>query len=141
PAPYDAGPEPAAGRYADPSTGLNRTLDRHAEDNSRQAEKNGIDSARACAIGTRRSQDLDPGPGRPYGCVMKRIHYASGTLVTGDAIADVLMRYAASLAANNAAADVHAPALLESGQLGDVQLLLGPASQILAEDEQCESPE
>lgn len=72
---------------------------------------------------------------------MKRIHYASGTLVTGDAIADVLMRYAASLAANNAAADVHAPALLESGKLGDVQLLLGPASQILAEDEPGDRPE
>ncbi len=72
---------------------------------------------------------------------MKRIHYASGTLVTGDAIADVLVRYAASLAANNAAADVHAPALMESGKIGDVQLLLGPASQILAEDEPGDHPE
>jgi len=72
---------------------------------------------------------------------MKRIHYASGTLVTGDAIADVLMRYAASLAANNSAADVHAPAILESGTVGDVQLLLGPASQILAEDEPGDRPE
>ena len=72
---------------------------------------------------------------------MKRIHYASGTLVTGDAIADVLMRYAASLAANNSAADVHAPAILESGAVGDVQLLLGPASQILAEDEPGDRPE
>ena len=72
---------------------------------------------------------------------MKRIHYASGTLVTGDAIADVLMRYAASLAANNSAADVHAPAVLESGEVGDVQMVLGPASQILAEDAPEASPE
>jgi len=72
---------------------------------------------------------------------MKRIHYASGTLVTGDAIADVLMRYAASLAANNSAADVHAPALLDSGEIGDVQMVLGPASQILAEDAPGDHPE
>src|SRR3954452_22763013 len=86
-------------------------------------------------------QDLDPRGPRSYGWCMKRIHYASGTLVTGDAIADVLVRYAASLGSNNAAADVHAPALLDSGRIGEVQLLLGPSSQILAEDEPGDRPE
>jgi hypothetical protein len=67
---------------------------------------------------------------------MKRIHYASGSLLTGDDIADVLLRFAAALAHNNAAAEVHAPVVLENGGTGEVLLLLGPASQILAEDEE-----
>jgi hypothetical protein len=66
---------------------------------------------------------------------MKRIHYASGSLLTGDAVAEALVGYAAALAANKTAAEVHAPAVLDSGQRGEVLLLLGPASQILAEDE------
>ena len=65
---------------------------------------------------------------------MKRIHYASGTLLTGDAIADVLVRYASALAANGVAGEVRAPAVLESGETGEALLLLGPASQILVED-------
>ncbi|WP_431278732.1 hypothetical protein [Leifsonia poae] len=65
---------------------------------------------------------------------MKRIHYASGTLVTGDDIADVLVRYAAVLAENGGAAEVSAPVVVGDGQVGRALLLLGPASQILAED-------
>jgi len=68
------------------------------------------------------------------GC-MKRIHYASGSLLTGDDIADVLMRFGAALAHNNAAAEVCAPAVVDGGSRGEVLLLLGPASQMLAEDE------
>jgi hypothetical protein len=66
---------------------------------------------------------------------MKRIHYASGSLLTGDDIADVLVRFAAALAHSNDSADVHAPAIVEDGSAGEVLLLLGPASQILVEDE------
>jgi len=66
---------------------------------------------------------------------MKRIHYASGTMLTGDAIADALMRYAAALATRASAAEVHAPAIFESGEPGEITLLLGPASQILTEHE------
>jgi hypothetical protein len=65
---------------------------------------------------------------------MKRIHYASGSLLTGDDIADVLVRYAAALAETGSAADVHAPAVV-AGERGEVVMLLGPASQILAENE------
>lgn len=67
---------------------------------------------------------------------MKRIHYASGSLLTGDDIADVLVRFAAALAHRNDAAEVHAPAIIEGGETGEVLMLLGPASQILAEDEE-----
>jgi hypothetical protein len=65
---------------------------------------------------------------------MKRIHYASGSLLTGDDIADVIVRFAAALAQNNAAAEVHAPVVVDGGTTGEVLLLLGPASQMLAED-------
>ena len=51
---------------------------------------------------------------------MKRIHYASGSLLTGDDIADVLVRYAAALAHNNDSAEVHAPAVVEGGPTGEV---------------------
>ncbi|CAM5428997.1 hypothetical protein [Leifsonia shinshuensis] len=72
---------------------------------------------------------------------MKRIHYASGSVLTGDAIADVLVRYAAVLATNTAAAEVRAPVILHSGEVGEAVLLLGPASQILAESEPYDGPE
>ncbi|MFF1876414.1 hypothetical protein [Leifsonia sp. NPDC058230] len=65
---------------------------------------------------------------------MKRIHYASGTLVTGDRIADVLVRYAAVLAQRGIAAEVNAPVIVADGSTGSALLLLGPASQMLAED-------
>jgi hypothetical protein len=65
---------------------------------------------------------------------MKRIHYASGALVTGDEIADVLVRYAAVLAKRGLAAEVTAPVVTDDGIVGTALLLLGPASQILAED-------
>ena len=44
---------------------------------------------------------------------MKRIHYASGSLLTGDDIADVIVRFAAALAHNNGAAEVRAPAVVD----------------------------
>ena len=66
---------------------------------------------------------------------MKRIHYASGSLLTGDDIADVLVRFAAALAHNNDSAEVRAPAIEAGGRTGEVLMLLGPASQIMAEDE------
>ncbi|WP_285114947.1 hypothetical protein [Leifsonia sp. fls2-241-R2A-40a] len=66
---------------------------------------------------------------------MKRIHYASGSLLTGDDIADVIVRFAAALAVTNGAAEVHAPAVVDGGSTGEVLLLLGPASQMLAEEE------
>lgn len=72
---------------------------------------------------------------------MKRIHYASGSLLTGDAIADAVVRFAAALADNATAAEVHAPAILDDGEVGEALLLLGPASQMLAESETYAGPE
>lgn len=76
-----------------------------------------------------------------YEWVMKRIHYASGSLLTGDEIADAVVRFAATLARNAAAAEVRAPAILDNGEVGETLLLLGPASQILAETETFEGAE
>lgn len=64
---------------------------------------------------------------------MKRIHYASGSMVTGDAIADVILRYAAALAEHRTAAELAVPAVGEDGAVTEVLLVLGPASQIMAE--------
>lgn len=72
---------------------------------------------------------------------MKRIHYSSGSVLTGDDIADAVVRYAAALAANAAAAEVRAPAILDNGDVGEALMLLGPASQILAETEPYDGPE
>ncbi|MDR6972176.1 hypothetical protein [Leifsonia shinshuensis] len=72
---------------------------------------------------------------------MKRIYYASGSLLTGDDIADVLVRFAAALAHKNDAAEVRAPVVIEGGGTGEALMLLGPASQILAEDEPYSGPE
>jgi hypothetical protein len=66
---------------------------------------------------------------------MRRIHYASGTLLTGDAIADVVVRYAAALAKQGLAVELDVPVIDEAGEAGSALLLLGPASQILAENE------
>jgi hypothetical protein len=66
---------------------------------------------------------------------MKRIHYAGGSLLTGDDIADALVRLAEALALNNRAAEIHAPALTDRHTVTDVTLLMGPASQMLAEAE------
>lgn len=64
---------------------------------------------------------------------MRRIHYANGTLLTGDAIADVIVRYAAALAKRGLAIELDVPVLDENGKADTALLLLGPASQILAE--------
>ena len=72
---------------------------------------------------------------------MKRIHYASGSLLAGDAIADAVVRFATTLAENSTAAEVRAPAILDDGEVGEALLLLGPASQILAEDESYDGSE
>jgi hypothetical protein len=66
---------------------------------------------------------------------MRRIHYASGNLLTGDAIADVVVRYAAALAKRGLAVEVEVPVIDANGETGSALLLLGPASQILADNE------
>lgn len=65
---------------------------------------------------------------------MKRIAYAGGQFLTDDAIGEALMRYANVLAVVDSADVVTVPAVDEHGGLRQIQLLIGPASQIMAMD-------
>lgn len=63
---------------------------------------------------------------------MKRILYASGNFLTDDAIADAIMDYASVLAIVESADVINCQGTDENGNVQQIQLLLGPASQILA---------
>lgn len=63
---------------------------------------------------------------------MKRIIYAGSEFLTGDDIAVALMRYSAALAEVGEAETVTIPAVEPDGSIGAVDLLVGPASQIIA---------
>jgi hypothetical protein len=63
---------------------------------------------------------------------VKRIHYAGGSLLTGDVIADVVLRYAQALAKRATAEEIRVPSLTPSGAREDALLLVGPSSQLLA---------
>lgn len=62
---------------------------------------------------------------------MKRIHYAGGTLVTGDDLADAVLIYAQALANSGKADAVTVPILLPDDSVVDATMLLGPASQLV----------
>ncbi|HWU47867.1 MAG TPA: hypothetical protein VN133_14015 [Humibacter sp.] len=63
---------------------------------------------------------------------MKRILYASGSFLTDDAIADAIMDYASVLAIVESADVINCHGADQNGDVQQIQLLLGPASQILA---------
>ncbi|ROQ40729.1 hypothetical protein EDF46_0090 [Frondihabitans sp. PhB188] len=62
---------------------------------------------------------------------MQRITYASGSIVTGDRIADAIGRYAQALALNEKSDLVSFPIVLASGLTATAKILIGPASQLL----------
>jgi hypothetical protein len=64
---------------------------------------------------------------------MRRVRYAGGTFVTGDAEAEALLRYAAALAEVNRAAALRVPGLDDDDDVVDYDLLVGPASQLFVE--------
>ncbi|PRY64301.1 hypothetical protein B0I08_1138 [Glaciihabitans tibetensis] len=63
---------------------------------------------------------------------MKLIHYAGETLLTGDLIADAVLRYAGALAEGSGSATIVIPIRLPDGTVADANLLVGPASQLVA---------
>jgi hypothetical protein len=63
---------------------------------------------------------------------MKRVHYAGQNFLTGDSIADALMEYATMLARRARADRVDVPVMAD-GRIQRMAVVLGPASQILAE--------
>ncbi|NEM90483.1 hypothetical protein [Galbitalea soli] len=62
---------------------------------------------------------------------MKRIYYASGSVVTGDRTADAVVRYAEALASRVTSDTIAVPVRLADGTAGIAQLLIGPASQLV----------
>ncbi|CAN5372399.1 hypothetical protein BH11ACT4_BH11ACT4_05050 [soil metagenome] len=64
---------------------------------------------------------------------MKRILYASGSVVTGDAVAHSLVRYAATLARAGSADTITIP-VVKDRKLATVEMLIGPSSQLILED-------
>lgn len=64
---------------------------------------------------------------------MKRILYANGSVLTGDAIAHSVVQYATTLAKAGSADAILVPVV--HGDTGTtVEMLIGPASQLIIED-------
>lgn len=63
---------------------------------------------------------------------MRTIAYLSQVLVTDDAVAELVVEYARALAVGDTADTVTIPTLDRTGAVADVELLLGPASQMLS---------
>ena len=67
---------------------------------------------------------------------MKRIYYASGSVLTGDAIAESVLAYARALAKSPLADVIHIPVIVAGQDEGGVaSLLVGRASQLMCVDE------
>jgi hypothetical protein len=62
---------------------------------------------------------------------MYRVTYAGETFFTGQALGDVVLDYARGLALKDRADTVEIPGLLEDGSPTVVELLIGPASQMV----------
>lgn len=65
---------------------------------------------------------------------MQRIYYTNDTLVTGTEIARALLEYAAALARSDSAQTVSIPIRRPDRTSARATLLVGPASQLVAED-------
>lgn len=63
---------------------------------------------------------------------MKLIHYAGDELITGDAIADAVLEYAAALARTEGSVTLEVPVRFPDGHSASAVMLIGPASQLVA---------
>lgn len=66
---------------------------------------------------------------------MKRIYYSSGSVLTGDFIADAILDYAELLASRHSSAKVDFPVVLLNGDPGHAQLLIGPVMTLMTVSE------
>jgi hypothetical protein len=69
------------------------------------------------------------------------IHYAGNTILTGDAIAHSLLGYAQALAAKGSSDTVTIPVWHTDGSVRSAEILIGPASQLIAEPYDTDAPE
>lgn len=72
---------------------------------------------------------------------MDRIHYAGDSILTGTEIAHALLDYAQALAEVGASATVEIPTISADGAPGRSEVLVGPASQLIASAEDSPHPE
>jgi hypothetical protein len=63
---------------------------------------------------------------------MMKLEYAGGEVLVSDEASRVLLRYAESLAMHNASDTVTLPVVTVEGVAGVAEILVGPASQLLA---------
>jgi len=61
---------------------------------------------------------------------MRRVYYAGGSFLTGDAIASAILGYADALTRTHSSDLVSFPVVQPLGDIGEVALLVGPASQM-----------
>lgn len=64
---------------------------------------------------------------------MKYLVYGDNKVMTGDAIADAVIAYAAALGQNGTTDIVEVPTMDELGQAATAEVLVGPASQVMVE--------
>jgi hypothetical protein len=64
---------------------------------------------------------------------VKYIVYGDNKVMTGDAIADAVLAYAAALGENGTTDIVEVPTCDEDGAAATAEMLLGPASQVMVE--------
>jgi hypothetical protein len=72
---------------------------------------------------------------------MFQVSYAGATFLTGAALGEALLRYARALALKDRADTIKIPGLLDDGSPTEVDLLIGPASQIVILEVQSEGQE
>ena len=69
---------------------------------------------------------------------MRRVYYSSGSILTGDAIAQAVLEFAEALAKDGRADIIEIPVVLGSGNHGTATLLVGPSSQLASVTEESE---
>ncbi|MGO4594263.1 hypothetical protein AB4Z18_10630 [Leifsonia sp. 2TAF2] len=72
---------------------------------------------------------------------MRKIAYAGTTFYTGDDLAEALMEYARALARHDIADTIFVPGRTVNGELDRIEMLVGPASQIVSEPIELVGPE
>ncbi|TIH40339.1 hypothetical protein [Subtercola vilae] len=72
---------------------------------------------------------------------MRRISYSGGSFLTTDGVADALLHFVAALGSSHRAEAVDIPIVRDDGQTDTVQLVIGPASELVSASENTTMPE
>ncbi|GAA1000826.1 hypothetical protein [Subtercola frigoramans] len=63
---------------------------------------------------------------------MKRISYSGGSFLTSDAVADALAHFVAALGSSHRAEALEVPVIKDNGESDVVQMVIGPASELVS---------